>query len=175
MNEENYNAEEIQVLERRAQTLAVETATEKEREKFSYVAVITVGNESFGIAVKSFVEVVKTPSITRVPDLPEWISGIVQIRGELITVVDMARWFRIASSGKCDLLAIVAGPPGLLGLQIETTVGFRIVYADEIVQTLKSAVSTTGRPFQATTRDLLTLIDTKQLFKNQQIIIGGSE
>lgn len=92
-----------------------------------------------------------------------------------MTVVDLARWFRISTSSRGEFLAILSGPPGLLGLQIETIVDFRTVYADEIVQTLPGSEATTGRPFQATTLDLLTILDTARLFNSQQLILSMNE
>lgn len=175
MNQWEYSLEETEVLEQRAKKLATALQSEKRRKEMSHVAVVTVGKEHFGIPVKSLVEVIKMPLVTRVPDLPDWIRGIVQVRGQLMTVIDLARWFRIATSCRGELLAILTGPPGLLGLQIETIVDFRTVYADEIVQTLQVSESTTSRPFQATTRDLLTLLDTTRLFSSQQIIFGTNE
>ena len=175
MNQWEYSHEETVVLEQRAKKLAEALQFKGQRKEIAYVAVVTVGNEDFGIPVKSLVEVVKAPSITRVPELPDWMRGIVQVRGQLMTVVDLARWFRISTSTRCEFLAILSGPPGLLGLQIETIVDFRTIYADEIVQTLQVSESTTSRPFRATTRDLLTLLDTTRLFNSQQLILGANE
>jgi purine-binding chemotaxis protein CheW len=175
MNQWEYSVEETEILEQRAKKLATALQSTKRRKEISHVAVVTVGKEHFGIPVKSLVEVIKTPLITGVPELPDWIRGIVQVRGQLMTVIDLARWFRISTSSRCEFLAIVNGPPGLLGLQIETTEGFRTVYADEVVQTLQISESTTSRPFRATTRDLLTLLDITRLFSSQQIILGAGE
>ncbi len=175
MNQWEYSAEENLILEQRAKKLAPALQSERQRKQIAYVAVVTVGNEQFGIPVKSLVEVVKIPLITRVPELPDWMRGIVQVRGQLMTVVDLARWFRVSTTSRSEFLAILSGPPGLLGLQVDTIVGFRTVYADEIVQTLQVSETTTGRPFRATTRDLLTLLDTARLFNSQQLILGMRE
>lgn len=174
MNQWDYSPEEIEILDERAQMIAIELEIKKKRSEFAQVAVVTVGNEKFGVPVKSLIEVVKTPSITVLPDLPEWILGIVQVRGELISVVDLAKWFRISVVERSNFVAIVQGPPGRLGLQIEDIVNFRTVYKDEVVQTLHVGEAKTGRPIHATTIDLLTLLDTRRLFESPHIIIGGS-
>jgi len=175
MNRWEYSPEESAILDQRAKILATALQSKKQRKQIAYVAVVTVGSEQFGIPVKSLVELVKTPFITRVPELPAWMRGIVQVRGQLMTVVDLARWFRVSTSCRGEFLAILSGPPGLIGLLVETIVGFRTVYADEIVQTLQVSESTTGRPFRATTHDLLTLLDTTRLFNSQQLIFGMNE
>lgn len=175
MEHTEYSAEEIKILEQRALELSRSSDKEDRGRVVARLAVIAVGNEQFGIPVHSLVEVVKLPSITRLPELPDWITGIVQIRGKLISVVDLARWFRIQSAEESDFLAILSGPPGLLGLRIESVVDFREVYSDEIVQTIQGAELSAGRPIAATTRDLLTILDAERLFNNRQIIIGVRE
>lgn len=172
MNDMEYSAEETEILEQRARELSRSIEKEDKGEVVARLAVISVGNEQFGIPVHSLVEVVRMPSITRLPELPEWITGIVQIRGKLISVVDLAHWFRIPSLEESDFLAILSGPPGMLGLRIGGVVDFREVFSDEIVQTIQGAELSAGRPIAATTRDLLTILDSDRLFNNRQIIIG---
>jgi len=52
-----------------------------------------------GITLSSSVEIGHLPDITPLPNLPEWILGISNIRGEIISVVDLKGFFGWPSHG----------------------------------------------------------------------------
>lgn len=48
-----------------------------------------------GVNVAKVREVLRLPQITRVPNMPEFLEGMAEVRGELIPVVSLARWMGI--------------------------------------------------------------------------------
>ena len=48
--------------------------------------------ETFGINVFKVREVMRIPEITRAPDMPMAVEGMVSLRGVLVPVVDLARY-----------------------------------------------------------------------------------
>jgi purine-binding chemotaxis protein CheW len=58
------------------------------------VLVFRLGEEEFGIPIDAVVEVAQVPSqITRVPKTPKFLEGVVNLRGEVLPVVDQRRRF----------------------------------------------------------------------------------
>lgn len=49
-----------------------------------------LAGEEHGIPVDKVYEVLAEPQLTRVPTTPEWIRGIMQLRGEVVPVLDLA-------------------------------------------------------------------------------------
>jgi two-component system chemotaxis response regulator CheV len=49
-------------------------------------------NETFGINVFKVREVMRAPEITRAPDMPAHVEGMVSLRGALVPVVDLAKF-----------------------------------------------------------------------------------
>lgn len=49
-----------------------------------------LAGEEHGIAVESVLEVLAQPRTTRVPTTPEWIRGIMHLRGGVVPVLDLA-------------------------------------------------------------------------------------
>lgn len=56
-----------------------------------------VGTASCGVPVSHVREIVCDQAITPVPLSHEAISGLINLRGQILTVVDVARWLRLAS------------------------------------------------------------------------------
>lgn len=54
----------------------------------------TIGNECFGIEIKYVTEIIGIQVITEVPELPEYIRGIINLRGNIIPVMDVRLRFK---------------------------------------------------------------------------------
>lgn len=59
--------------------------------------VSTSRKETFGINVFKVREVMRIPEITRAPDMPSAVEGMVSLRGVLVPVVDLAKYIGIAT------------------------------------------------------------------------------
>ncbi len=53
-----------------------------------------LGNESYGIDIKFVTEIIGIQTITEVPELPEYIRGIINLRGKIIPVMDVRLRFK---------------------------------------------------------------------------------
>ena len=51
--------------------------------------VISMGDEEFGIDIKYIDNIVKMQHITRVPNVASYIKGVINLRGEVITVMSL--------------------------------------------------------------------------------------
>lgn len=53
-----------------------------------------IGRETFGVPIGQVHEIVRIPEITIVPEAPEYVEGIINLRGKIIPVVDLRKRFR---------------------------------------------------------------------------------
>ncbi|MBU1237131.1 MAG: chemotaxis protein [Gammaproteobacteria bacterium] len=84
--------------------------------------------ETFGINVFKVREVSKTPSITKSPNMPPGVEGLISLRGNVIPVLALAKAMRLPDS-----------PPGLGGSMMVTeyskrTLGFLVSSVDRIIR-----------------------------------------
>ena len=49
----------------------------------------TLGDESYGIGVLKVREIIRVPDITAVPQMPDYVKGVVNLRGKVIPVADL--------------------------------------------------------------------------------------
>jgi purine-binding chemotaxis protein CheW len=58
------------------------------------VLVFRLGDDEFGLPIDSIVEVAQVPAqITRVPKTPKFLEGVINLRGDVLPVVDQRRRF----------------------------------------------------------------------------------
>lgn len=50
-----------------------------------------LGSEKFGVEILSVREIIPVGSITRVPNSPDFVEGIINLRGEVIPVIDLRK------------------------------------------------------------------------------------
>ena len=68
--------------------------TGTEEAKIVQHIVFNLGEEEFAVEISEVREIINAEAITPIPDSPEFISGIINIRGNIIAVIDLkARFF----------------------------------------------------------------------------------
>ena len=61
---------------------------EEDTQKDKYLT-FSIGEEEFGIEIKYITEIIKFQSITDIPDVDEYITGVINLRGKIIPIMDM--------------------------------------------------------------------------------------
>ena len=68
-----------------------------------------IGRETFGLPISLVHEIVRRPEITNVPHAPEYVEGVMNLRGRIVPVIDLRRRFggaAIANSRKNRVLVV---------------------------------------------------------------------
>jgi len=52
-----------------------------------------VGRETYGVPIASLHEIVRVPEITAVPDAPDYMEGVINLRGKIVSVLDLRKRF----------------------------------------------------------------------------------
>lgn len=75
-----------------------------------------VGNEEFAVDIAAVKEVIATPSIARVPGMPSYFKGMIQVRKATMMVMDLGEKLRIATSDESPFTLILRSTKQPLGL-----------------------------------------------------------
>lgn len=67
---------------------------------------VTIGNQLFGISVQDVQDVFSPQAITRVPLAPPEVGGVLNLRGRIVTAIDVRR--RLGLPGRKDTLSSMA-------------------------------------------------------------------
>ncbi len=87
------------------------------------VLVIRLGEEFFGLSVAAVRQIVGREKITPVPGTPEYVQGLVNLRGQLVPVVDLACRFGLeAAAETCrSAIVVVRASDMAVGLEVDRT------------------------------------------------------
>jgi purine-binding chemotaxis protein CheW len=50
-----------------------------------------VGRETYGVPITALHEIVRVPEITAVPDAPDYVEGVINLRGKIVSVLDLRK------------------------------------------------------------------------------------
>jgi purine-binding chemotaxis protein CheW len=66
-----------------------------------------IERESYGLDVLQVREIIRLTSITVVPQVPHYVSGVINLRGKIIPVIDLRLRFGIAAAKNTDQTCII--------------------------------------------------------------------
>src|SRR5438094_10529181 len=91
-------------------------------EKELQVVGFRIGNETFGVRIGSVREIVRVTEITTVPNAPDTIEGVINLRGKIIPVMDLRKRFGAGEiiSDKKNRILVVELDTKLLGLIVNS-------------------------------------------------------
>lgn len=64
-------------------------------EKTRQIVVFELDREEYAIPIEDVREVIKIPEITLIPNCPAYISGIINLRGQVYSIIDLEKRFQL--------------------------------------------------------------------------------
>lgn len=83
--------------------MADEARTAEERQ----LVVFKLGREEFAVGVTQVREIMRMEEITRMPKAPAFVEGIINLRGQIIAVIDLARRLHLETAERGDETRII--------------------------------------------------------------------
>ncbi|WP_297417587.1 chemotaxis protein CheW [Clostridium sp.] len=80
--------------------------TDEDTQKGKYLTFV-LDNESYGIGINNITEIIGIQPITLIPELPDYIRGIINLRGKIIPVMDVRLRFKKAFREYNDRTCII--------------------------------------------------------------------
>jgi purine-binding chemotaxis protein CheW len=78
-----------------------------ELDEVQLVSTFTLGTALLGITALHIQEIIKVADITEVPQSPDYILGILNLRGRIVTIIDLGIRLNLGACRKSDLSRII--------------------------------------------------------------------
>ena len=81
-----------------------------------------IGRETYGVPITSLHEIVRVPEITAVPDAPDYLEGVINLRGKIVSVMDLRKRFgeKHAAMNRQNRILVVEHSGKLAGLIVDS-------------------------------------------------------
>ena len=115
---------QLEILRSRAVSLAHEDVEEQHEDRVS-VLLFSLGEEWYCVDIDDVREIYNEYRITPIPCVPDYINGVINIRGEIVSVTDLRTMLSLAGSSLPEgdeqpPVIVVAGERSCTALQVDT-------------------------------------------------------
>ncbi len=107
-----------------------------------HVVGFQIGRETYGVPITSLHEIVRVPEITAVPDAPEFMEGVINLRGKIVSVIDLRKRFnqKQPTASRRNRILVVEHKGRLCGLIVDS--------ATEVIKIAATDVAPSTTVFQ---------------------------
>lgn len=157
-----------------AREIVDEIEDEEDTQKDKYLT-FTLGNEAFGIEINYVTEIIGLQPITDVPDMPEYVKGIINLRGKIIPVIDVrARFKKEAREYDERTCIIVVDITGLsIGMIVDRVSEVLSISEENMVPPPKVNKGSSNRYVKGigkTADDVKLILDCEKLLTEDEIV-----
>ncbi len=147
----------------------------KETVSDQYIKFVT-GEQAFGIDVLSSREIVREEDITSIPESPDFVKGVIDLREEIVPIVNLEKLFntKLSSDEKVNekKIIIIKVENTLIGLEVDRVEEIIEIKNDEI----KKAPSITKKynkdyiqGVASHDDELFIILDVKNIFSEEEV------
>ncbi len=133
-----------------------------------------LGDETYGINVMQVQEVLRIPDIAPVPGSPDYVIGIINLRGNVVTVIDTRYRFGLASTtlDEASRIVIIEAEDQIIGILVDS-VAEVVELADSAIEAAPNVGNDESSKYiqGVTSRgsQLLILVDLNKLLSDEEL------
>ena len=161
------------ILRERAKKLAAQVSPDEESAAGREIVEFLLGGERYGIESTYIREVYPLKEYTVIPCTPAFVLGVINIRGQVLSVVDIGRFFELPARGIADLNRVIVLAAGDLefGILADEVVGVRVIAARDLQPSLPTLTGIRAEYLKGVTGDRVTVLDAARILDDKNLIV----
>jgi len=170
----DFSARMRQALKARARELAEAVLEEDGAQKTIEIVEFSLAYERYGIESSYVREVYPMKEFTPIPCTPDFVLGIINIRGQVMSVVDIRRFFELPVKGLTDLnrVVVVQSNQMEMGILADRILGVHPVALDAIQPTLPTLTGVRTDFLRGVTDDRIVLLDVDKMLNDKRFLVN---
>jgi purine-binding chemotaxis protein CheW len=141
------------------------------------VVTFALGGERYAVETCHVREVVRFDDLTPVPGGPDFLAGLVNLRGEILAVFDLRRFFGVADPGRTERARVIVlgGERAEFGVLADVVHEVTTLRVEEVREP-PASVSGAGRDYlRGVTAGALIVLDGAVLLNDRRLFIDQAE
>ncbi|OGU10060.1 MAG: hypothetical protein A2075_12295 [Geobacteraceae bacterium GWC2_58_44] len=165
-------AQRGKLLRERAHRLAREPVAEESGERLEVVEFL-LGSEHYGIETSFVREVHPLREVTHLPCTPPFVLGIMNLRGEILSVIDLRKFFDLGEPGAAELSKVIVLRCATMefGILADAVVGVRTILARGVQGGLTTVTGIRADYLKGVTREHLVLLDAGKMLADRRLVV----
>lgn len=161
------------ILKARAQALAREPMPTETAGEHIEVVEFVLAHERYAIESHYVREVAPLENLTPLPCTPAFVLGIVNVRGEILSVIDLKKFFDLPEKGLTDLNKVIVLQSGnmLFGILADVIAGVRRIPLTGIQPSLPTLTGVREEYLKGVTAERIVVLDAEKLLMDESIVV----
>ena len=161
------------ILKARALALAQEPVPAEAADERIEILEFILAYERYAVETQYVREVYPLENLTPLPCTPRFVLGIVNVRGEILSVIDLKKFFDLPEKGLTDLNKVIVLQSGnmLFGILADAIVGVRHIPLTDIQPSLPTLTGVRGEYLKGVTPERLVILDAEKLLTDEGIVV----
>ena len=107
------------------------------------------------------------------PCTPPFVLGIINVRGQILSVIDLKKFFDLPEKGLTDLnkVIIVKGDSMQLGILADVILGYRTISLQDVQSPLPTLTGIREEYLRGVTSERLVVLDVGSILSDKNIVI----
>ena len=161
------------ILRARARDLAREPEAEMGADSFLEVVEFRLAHEAYAVESTWVRAVHPLRDLTPVPCTPPFVVGIMNVRGHIVSVVDLRRFFDLPADSPTDSsrVIVIRSDTMEFGILADAIVGTRRLLLDELQLSLSTLTGVREEYFKGVTADHTVVLDARRLLADSTMVV----
>ena len=161
------------ILHDRALALAAEPAGMQDLDQSIEVVEFLLAHERYAVETCHVREVYPLENLTPLPCTPAFVLGIVNLRGEIVSVIDLRKFFDLPQTGLPDLNKVIVLESGdmVFGILADVILGVRRIALAEIQSSLPTLTGIREKYLKGITPGRTVVLDAGKLLADEEIVV----
>ena len=161
------------ILRSRAKKLSQEIESKGKDEEYFEVLEFLLAHETYAIETLFVREVYPMTELTPLPCTPAFVFGLINVRGQILTVMDMKKFFDLPEKGFTNLnkVIVVRKDAMELGILADEIIGIRNIPVSELQQPLSTMTGIHAEYLKGITDERLIVIDMERFLTDRRLIV----
>jgi purine-binding chemotaxis protein CheW len=132
-----------------------------------------LASERYAVESRFVQEVHPLRDLTPLPGTPAFVPGVVNVRGQILPVYDLKKFFDLPEPGLTDLHRVlhVRGHDMELGLLADIIVSVRVIAADSLQASLPTLTGIRADYLKGITDDRVVVLDLDRILSDPKIVV----
>jgi purine-binding chemotaxis protein CheW len=161
------------ILKARALALAREPVPADAAGERIEVVEFLLAHERYALESRYVREVYPLENLTPLPCTPAFVLGIVNLRGEILSVIDLKKFFELPEKGLTDLNKVIVLQSGNMrfGILADVIADMRRIPVTDIQPSLPTLTGVREEYLKGVTAERLVILDAEKLLTDESIIV----
>ena len=165
---------ELSILKKRARALAKEPEKSDAGLQFLEIIEFRLASETYGVESQHVREIYPLKDFTPLPGIPSFVLGLANVRGQILSVIDLKKFFNLPEKGLGELnkIIIVRNEFMEFGILADSVIGARRVRPEDIQESPPTVSGIGAEYLRGITKERMAVLDMEKILNDEKMIVN---